>query len=71
MIVPSLVRFGDSLMLGFGIKICQNMVKGPRSVSITTSRPTCSPLRALVPKKKGSHGYHMGSVIWVISAHVG
>ena len=55
LIVSSLVRFGDSLVSVLGTKMCQNMAKELRSVSVTAFRVTSLLLWTLVPKRNGSH----------------
>ena len=56
----SLGRFGYSLILVLGVRMCHNVAKGPRSISVIVSRVTSLLLRALVPKRNGGHGIAHG-----------
>ena len=58
--VPILMRFEYSFISFLVVRMCQNMDKGPKSVSGTTSRVTDSLLWALVPKGNGGHGITHG-----------
>ena len=62
MIVPSLVRFGYRLISVLGVRMCQNVLKRSKSVSVIASRVTSSLLRALVRKRNISNDMVHGRV---------